>query len=470
MDGSLYDKLNNELALQLPMHMPGHKRNTLLAPYLQGLRADIDITEIRGFDNLHAAEGILKDGMERAAKLWGAHQSFYLVNGSTGGILAGIRALSGRGDKVVMQRSSHLSVYHAVALCGLNPVYLYNTVLEESGIEASLDTDKLLECLDAHPDARLLITCSPSYEGVLSDLDSIVKLAHERGVKVLVDAAHGAHLGLSPCFPAGALTSKADIVIHSLHKTLPSLTQTALAHAADDKTAAALAEQLDIFQTSSPSYLLMASIDGCVGLLEEQGEALMAAWRGALENFSRSVTGLTHLRIFRQNKLPHGVWAHDGSKIVILTSYSNVSGYELADLLRCEHKIEIEFASDYFVLAQTGLGDTQQSLESLAQALLCIDIGLSKGQPSVSQPLPIAQVIYPAHIALSLPYELTQQDAAVDLVCAEYVVLYPPGIPLLVPGEKISSEVLMRLRGEAGQLRSKSKNQRKLIAALHPEA
>ena len=469
MDGSLYGKLNHELASQLPMHMPGHKRNTSIAPYLQGLRADIDVTEIKGFDNLHAAEGILKEGMDRAAKLWGAHQSFYLVNGSTGGILSGIRALSRRGDKVIMQRSCHLSVYHAIALCGLNPVYLHSGVLEDCGIEASLNLDGLRECLDAHPDAGLLIVCSPNYEGVLSDLGSIVALAHERGVKVIVDAAHGAHLGLSSCFPAGALSSKADIVVHSLHKTLPSLTQTALAHAADDKTAAALAEQLDIFQTSSPSYLLMASMDGCIRLLQEQGKVLMAAWHDALENFNRLTASLVHLHILGHDKLPDGVWAHDGSKIIVITSHSNISGYGLADVLRNEHDIEVEFASDYFLLAQSGLGDTQQSLQSLAQALRSIDSGLSKGQSPVSRPLPHAQVSYPAHIALSLPYELIGQSEAADLICAEYVVLYPPGIPLLVPGERISGEILMKLQSEACQMRSKSKDNRKIIAVLVPE-
>ncbi|NLC33458.1 MAG: aminotransferase class I/II-fold pyridoxal phosphate-dependent enzyme [Clostridiales bacterium] len=467
MKDSLYDKLNQELSQQIAMHMPGHKRNASLAPYLQGLRADIDITEIKGFDNLHAAQGILKEGMDKAAKLWGAHQSFYLVNGSTGGILAGIRALTRRGDKIMMQRSCHMSVYHSVALYGLNPVYLYSDVMKDCGIEVSLDTERLLECLDANPDARLLVVCSPSYEGILSDLNDIVKAAHERGIKVLVDAAHGAHLGLSSCFAAGALSSKADIVVHSLHKTLPSLTQTAIAHAADAKTALSLAEQLDVFQTSSPSYLLMASIDGCIRLLEHSGKALMTQWQHALLAFKNSVADLEHLRILGQKELPCGVWAQDMSKIVIITSDTRISGYELADMLRNQYGIETELASDCFVLAQTGLGDTKQSLHSLAQALIGIDSGLSRGKPTAAKPLPQTEAVLPAYEALDLPYLLTPHSAALDKICAEYLVLYPPGIPLLVPGERISSEVLQMLKGKAAQVRSKSKNDLGVIATLH---
>lgn len=466
MADSLYEKLSQELPFQLPMHMPGHKRNVQLAPYLRGLRADIDITEISGFDNLHEAEGILKQGMETAAKLWGAYQSFYLVNGSTGGILAGVSALSDRGDQVIMQRSCHLSVYHAVALCGLQPVYLYNNSLNRYDIQSSLAAESLRICLDEHPEARLLIVCSPSYEGVLSDLDSLVSLAHQRGVKVLVDAAHGAHLGLHASFAQGALASKADIVVHSLHKTLPSLTQTALAHAADAESAAALSQQLDIFQTSSPSYLLMASIDGCIRLLQREGQALMATWWDALDIFYQAMKGLVYLQILGLNGLPDSVWAHDRSKIIILTQNSSMSGFELAQKLKLAYHIEIEMAAEFFVLAQTGLGDTQGNLQKLADALFDIDKTLTAGQNFCFTPLSEAKIIYQAQGALRRPYRLTELEEAAGRICAEYVVLYPPGIPLLVPGEIIQPEIIQRLQGGGAQQRSKSKEDKSRIAIL----
>ena len=467
MADSLYEKLSGELPFQLPMHMPGHKRNVMLAPYLRGLRADIDITEISGFDNLHEAEGILEQGMTMAAKLWGAYQSFYLVNGSTGGILAGVSALSNIGDRVIMQRSCHLSVYHAVALCGLDPVYLYSNSLNNFDIQSSLEAESLRICLDEHPEASLLIVCSPGYEGVLSDLDSLVRLAHQRGVKVLVDAAHGAHLGLQNFFAQGAVASKADIVVHSLHKTLPSLTQTALAHAADAKSAAALAQQLDIFQTSSPSYLLMASIDGCIRLLESEGQTLMAAWWDALDNFYQVMKELVYLQIFGLDGLPQGVWTHDRSKIIILTQNSSISGFGLAKRLKSVYHIELEMAAESFVLAQTGLGDTQDSLQKLAEALLDIDKALTSLHPSPFKPLPEARIIYQAQDALRLPYKLTELEEAIGSICAEYVVLYPPGIPLLVPGEIIQPEIIQRLREGGAQQHSKSKEDKSRIAILN---
>ena len=466
MDKSLYDLLAEELPRRLPLHMPGHKRSSLLAPYLKELRADLDVTEIEGFDNLHEPGGILLDGMRRAAALWGACRSFYLVNGSTGGILAGLRALSRAGDTVIMQRECHLSVHQGVGLLNLWPVYLYPDMVEEYSISASLSAKMLERCLTEHPHARLLVLSCPSYEGVLSDLESLVSLAHQRGLKVLVDAAHGAHLGLGTFFPGGAVKSGADIVIQSLHKTLPSLTQTAIAHAGSEEAASPLEEQLDLFQTSSPSYLLMASIDGCVRLLEEKGSELFQAWQERLGRFCREAQGLKRFTVFGLGGLPGGVFGHDPSKILIGCARSGISGYRLLHTLREGYGIDLEMAGHRSALAMTGMGDAEDALSRLAQALKDIEVQIAPGELPPDDASPRAEEVLSPGEALAMARELISIDKASGRVCAEYVTAYPPGIPLLVPGERITGEIIGAIHRAGSLMKSRSKGKGGQIEVL----
>ena len=431
-----------------PMHMPGHKRADLGGPLPWGL----DITEIDGFDNLHDAQGILKEGMDRAARLYGSDRAFYLVNGSTCGILAGVCAVARPGDTVLVSRGCHKSVYHALELRELVPVYLTAPLDPASGVTASLPPQAVADALAAHPEARLLIVTSPTYEGVCSDLDTIVALAHSAGVPVLVDAAHGAHLGFSPAFSGGAISSGADIVIQSLHKTLPSLTQTSLAHwnhglvDADE-----FARQLSIFETSSPSYLLMGSIDQCVDLLERQGPELFAAYENNLSAFDRAVAGLGHLRVLchggdRLADHP-GFFAFDPGKLVISTRGTDLTGPALMERLRREDHIELEMAMGDYALAMTSICDTEESLERLAAALLRIDSSLhsaAAAAPPAALPLPERRLLIGQ--ARRLPGEAVPLAEAVGQVSGGMVWAYPPGVPLLVPGEVLSAELAAALR------------------------
>ena len=466
MDKSLYDALRNELPGRLPLHMPGHKRNGLLAPYLQGLGAALDVTEIEGFDNLHRPQGILLEGMRRAAALWGAYRSFYLVNGSTGGILAAMRALSSPGDKVIIQRESHLSVYQGLGLMDLRPVCIYPEISAGFGIPLSLEPGRLDTCLKEHPDARLLVLTCPTYEGVLSDLKALVSLAHRKGLRVLVDAAHGAHLGLDSRFPGGAVASGADIVIHSLHKTLPSLTQTALAHAADEDTASLLEEQLDVFQTSSPSYLLMASIEGCIRLLEERRDGLFSAWHRRLEGFAQRARGLRHLSVFGMDGPSEAVFGRDPGKILIGCARAGISGQRLSDILRSRFKIDLEMAGQRAALAMTGMGDTEESLIRLIRALEEVDREATPGDMPPSLPMPEARAAYPPSQALRMSYELIAQRGIQGRVCAEYVTAYPPGIPLMIPGESITPEIAAAMERSDNLMKSRSKGRPGHIAVL----
>lgn len=462
-----------------PMHMPGHKRNAALAPYLSALGAAWDITEIHGFDDLHEAEGILKDSMDRAARLWGAQRSFYLVNGSTCGILAGIRAAAGRGGKVILSRGCHKSVYHALELCGAVPVWLAPPVDESFGVLASITPEQVRAALAAHPDAKLLVLTSPTYEGVISDLAAICAAAHAAGVPMLVDEAHGAHLGLAPGWPAGAVAAGADVVVQSLHKTLPSLTQTGILHQQGDLISAeALARQLGIFETSSPSYLLMASMDGCVDLLERRGGELFARWQAALAAFDRAIAGLARLRVLCHGadtpEQHPGIFAHDPGKLVISTRSTALTGPGLMARLREEFSIELEMASGDWAIAMTGLGDTEENLLRLARALMAIDKSLAAcPMPPAAEPLPLPPTALPVAQALELPCEEVPLAGCEGRVSAEYVWAYPPGIPLIVPGERVDRVFLdccARLNRQGVRLHSTGGTMPRALRVLHPSS
>ena len=207
-------------------HMPGHKRKLDM---LGGVTpCQIDITEIDGFDDLHHAEGILREAQERAAETYHADETHFLVNGSTVGILSAILGVTRRGDEILVARNCHKSVYHALEMQGLHPVYVYPGFDPDTQLNTEISADDIRRALETHPYSRVAVIVSPTYDGIVSDVESIAEAVHVHDIPLIVDEAHGAHFGFHPCFPENANQKGADIVIHSLHKTLPSLTQTAL--------------------------------------------------------------------------------------------------------------------------------------------------------------------------------------------------------------------------------------------------
>lgn len=442
---TLISSLQEYCESYLPMHMPGHKRNVQLAAYLKKLGAGIDITEVQGFDNLQNPEGVLKKSMENAQEYFNAKRSFYLVNGSTVGILAGIYALTKENDNVLLARNSHISIFHAAILRKLNINFAEPCYIPEYNIAGSITPTDIKRALEQNPSISLVVVTSPNYEGVISDIKGIADVAHSFGAKLLVDEAHGAHLYRNGFFTGGAVNSGADIVVQSLHKTLPSVTQTAIAHVQNEKYAESFARWLNAFQTSSPSYMLMSSIDGCINFLCAEGDNQYKKWEEAIKSFDSYIEPLKKLRVFCHggNTAPSSVFLYDKSKILISTANSDISGYDLFSALRNEFRIEAEMASDSLCLCMTGMGDTKESLLKLAHALNKIDEKIKLREYAVKQTaLPQIKMRLPIAEAANSACEELDLKKAKGKLCAETLYAYPPGVPIAVPGSIITDETI----------------------------
>ena len=451
----LYDSLTAyQNSTAYPFHMPGHKRagNEFVNPFL------IDITEIDQFDNLHHAEGILKEAQVRAAKLYGAEETHFLVNGSTAGILSAFSACIPKGGKILMARNAHKAAYHGVLLNELEAVYLYPQVDSDTGIYGGIAVREIEEKLNAVPDIRAVMITSPTYDGVVTEVRNIAAVVHRHGIPLIVDEAHGAHFGFHPYFPENSVKLGADIVIHSLHKTLPALTQTALLHVNGTYVdREKLRRYLGIYQTSSPSYVLMGSIDECIRRIATQGTELFEDFCKRLEHFYRASEALKQIVVSGRSLVgKNNVFDFDRSKLLLGTKSNQLSGSEMQQILRNRYQLELEMAAGRYALALTSVSDTEEGFVRLLKALVEIDEELQIA--AVKQPVVQsgAEVRYDAAIQMSSVYKIQEAltlkketvviEESEGRVAAEFLYCYPPGIPLLVPGERINGYAVENIR------------------------
>ena len=462
-----------------PFHMPGHKRREIPDGFPDGFPNpyEIDITEIDGFDNLHHAEGILKSSMEQAAEIYGADQTLYLVNGSTCGILSAIFGCTSDGGRILMARNCHKSVYHALELRHLQAEYLYPEYLPEYGINGGIRPEAVKKALGesllpGKEKIQAVFLTSPTYEGVVSDIESIAKIVHEAGIPLIVDEAHGAHFPFgNSCFPKSALELGADVVIQSLHKTLPSFTQTAVLHIKGTMVSREqIAKYLAMFQSSSPSYLFMAGMERCILYMAQGGRKEMGRYGERMERFYRSLEPLKVLKPVRKHICGQAaVYDWDCSKIVISTREApGLDGPGLGDILRQQYHLEMEMCAPEYLVAMTSLMDTEKGLKRLSRALLEIDAGLAEKQFRLEHQMAETkedardlienrkgeddEKAFKPDSAMTISEAAALPGVSVPLrkaegqISKEYLYFYPPGIPLLAPGERITGELIEKVK------------------------
>lgn len=518
----LYKELEKYKELDYyPFHMPGHKRNRDAAEGGLAESIRLDITEIDGFDNLHQAEGILKKEQEKVSRMYGSGHSYFLVNGSTCGILSAVFAVTERGDSILMARNCHKAVYHAAYLRELKTVYLLPVLLKEKdgknpGMAGWIEPETVERALEENPDCAAVIVTSPTYEGVVSDVKRIAEIAHSHGVPLIVDEAHGAHFGFHDAYPPSSVRLGADLVIHSVHKTLPSMTQTALLHwngnLCGSGTAARkvrpgeyLAERqeleryLRIFQSSSPSYVLMASVSNCMRLVQEEGRQRLDRLLANRSAFMEKMKLCRYVTVSDGEPDAEGMHAwRDPCKLVIGIAGGKMTGRELYDILLNRYHLQMEMAAPDYVLAIVTMMDTQEGWSRLADALLEIDSGWEapdgkkevKGYNEIGEHKAINGCeeidgykeingyegvngnkeingkkepgekrlnegkycswgkegnVPEAVMTIAEAYHGEQEAVGLaecaGRTAAEFINLYPPGIPLAVPGERLTGEM-----------------------------
>jgi len=445
--------------------------------------------------------------MERTARLFGAEKTYYLVNGSTCGNLAAVMAAVGDGGEAIVAENCHISVHHAIELGHIKAHFLKEPKDPVYGIVGSVDPSSVEAAALEYPDSKAVVITSPTYEGIISDIEKIAKIAHSHGMALVVDEAHGAHLGLfspenesseagrepaaetrlSPdaraerpltqepaamppakagIFPGSALKCGADAVVQSAHKTLPSLTQTALLHLTSGRIPQKSIEKwLRVFETSSPSYVLMASLDGCTALLSESGEELFRAWKARLDGFYSENAGLKHLRVLSPADFSDGTaYLLDRSKILISTAHAPICAAELKEELLQAYGIELEMAYGDTCVALTSCADDDESFALLTYALKEIDAALEACGPAEgtesregsSAARTERQSESPAEAAQSQGGEgqggaASRWEAHSEPQLAEgetlsgIVYAYPPGVPLFMSGHVIRQEDLRRI-------------------------
>lgn len=428
-----------------PFHMPGHKRQLRgFFPY------ELDITEIEEFDNLHHAEGILLEAQQYAAQMYHSQKAYYLVNGSTCGILAAISAATTRGGRILVARNCHKAVYNAIYLRQLRAEYVY-PVATHYGIQGQILTSDVRKKLEECPDIEAIVITSPTYDGLVSDIRAIAEIAHAHNATLIVDEAHGAHFGLDEAFPENATLLGADAVIMSVHKTLPAPTQTALLHLCSDRIDAVRVEKfLGIYETSSPSYVLMAGIEQSLHLAELAKNVQMKAYVDLLNKFREQTRGLAVIRVPDKNDFTtEEAFGYDIGKILIETNGA-LSGKELQEILLNRYGLQMEMSSGNYVLAMTSFMDTREGFMRLAKALKEIDATLCNRKKQVvcspkeiyRQPVK-AMEIDEAQESASRVVAFSEATGA---ICANYIYLYPPGIPVIVPGEVLDRETINVIR------------------------
>jgi len=425
-------------------HMPGHKLAKGIPQELASDVLQLDVTEVEGTDNLHYPEGIIKEAQELAAKAFGADKTFFLVNGSTCGIQAAIMSVCARGQKIIIGRDSHKSVVSGLIMSGAEPIFVYPEYNEIFGISEAISAKSIEQALCENPDAVAVLITRPNYYGICSDIEAISRIVHSHNKLLIVDEAHGAHLVFNQQLPPSALQHGADICVQSAHKTLPAVTQGAYLHVKGNKVdIEKIKYNLAMLQTSSPSYIIMTYLDIARELMVLDGAARLDTLIYDLEWFKQEIEKYPVYKVLANQYLGSNA-VLDRTRLVINISKLGISGYSSEKILREKFNTQIEMADFENLVFITTVADNHKTFTRLFDAMK----GLSEISSHAPQIMKSSSCNYYREIISNStgisPYEAyaAQKEEVVleessGRICAGIVTPYPPGIPILYPGEII---------------------------------
>lgn len=444
----IYEALSRfQDARVVPFDVPGHKRgrgNPELQAFLGEQCLRVDVNAMKPLDNLCHPVSVIREAEELAAAAFGAHQAFFMVNGTTSGIQAMILSVCKGGDKIILPRNVHRSVLNALVLCGAQAVYVNPDVDKTLGISLGMPMAEVRRAMLAHPDAKAILVNNPTYYGVCSDLQAIVELAHAHGMLVLADEAHGTHFYFGDGLPSPAMAVGADMSSVSMHKSGGSLTQSSFLLTANTVSPGYVRQIINLTQTTSASYLLMSSLDLSRRNLALRGKEIFARVLDLSRYAREEINAIPGYRAFGEELVNNdSVFAFDQTKLSVNTLGLGLAGIEVYDILRDEYDMQIEFGDLGNILAYLSIGDRLQDVERLVGALA--EVRRRYGKPGTGL---LTQEYIEPEVTMSLQEAFYAEKEALPLqeakgrVSSEFVMCYPPGIPILAPGERVTEAVL----------------------------
>lgn len=447
-DAPIYEALQQFKSKRIvPFDVPGHKRgrgNPELTEFLGEKCVSVDVNSMKPLDNLCHPVSVIKEAEQLAAEAFGAAHAFFMVNGTTSAVQSMILTACKRGDKIILPRNVHRSVINALVVCGAEPVYVNPEMDHKLGIALGMKLSQVEKAMTEHPDAKAILVNNPTYYGICSDLQSIVNLAHERGILVLVDEAHGTHFYFGNNMPMTAMAAGADMAAVSMHKSGGSLTQSSFLLMGPGINAGYARQIVNLTQTTSGSYLLLSSLDLSRRNLALNGKEIFDHVVH-LSQYARDEINKIGDYYAYSSELVNGdsIFDFDATKLSVHTLDIGLAGIEVYDILRDEYDIQIEFGDIGNILAYVSVGDRERDVERLVSALAEIRRRYKADKAVlITQEYIDPQVVTTPQHAFYADKESLPISETVGRVCSEFVMCYPPGIPILAPGEKITEEIV----------------------------
>ena len=431
----------------VPFDVPGHKRgrgNPELVELLGEKCVGIDVNSMKPLDNLGHPISIIREAEELAAEAFGATHAFLMIGGTTSSVQTMILSTCKAGDKIILPRNVHKSAINALVLCGAIPIYIEMSVDPKIGIALGLENDRVAQAIEEHPDAKAILINNPTYYGICSDLKGLTEMAHEVGMMVLVDEAHGAHLHFTDKLPISAMDAGADMAAVSMHKSGGSLTQSSLLLIGEQMNPEYVRQIINLTQSTSASYLLMSSLDISRRNLALRGKESFEKVIELSEYARREINAIGGYYAYSKELIDGvSVCDFDVTKLSVYTQGIGLAGIEVYDLLRDEYDIQIEFGDIGNILAYISIGDRIQDIERLVGALADIKRLYSRdGKDLIAGEYIQPELVLSPQEAFYSERKSLSLDESVGQVCGEFVMCYPPGIPILAPGERITREMV----------------------------